>query len=60
MKTTYGQLPLTTNSHTFNTLVPTLDNLTGTKTEVEWLTAGVGIEDLAVRQLADVSAKAKG
>jgi hypothetical protein len=53
---THGQLPLTTDGHTVQTLVPTLDNLTGTKTEVEGLTAGVGVELLAVLELADVSA----
>ena len=52
---THRQLPLTANFHALQTLIPTLDDLTGTQTEVERRTAGVGVELLAIHELSDVS-----
>lgn len=51
---THGQLSFTPDGHPCDTLVPTLDDLTGTQSEVERSAGGVGIELLAVQQLADV------
>jgi hypothetical protein len=51
---TYGQFSLSSNSHTGNTLVPTLDHLTSTQSEGEGRTSGVGIELLSVQKLSDV------
>lgn len=52
---THSQLPFTADLHALETLVPTLDDLAGTETEVEGRTAGVGVKLLAVHELADVS-----
>lgn len=50
-----GDTTLTTDSHAGDTNVPTLDNLTLAELEGEGLALLVGIEDLAVLELADVA-----
>jgi hypothetical protein len=50
-----GDTSLTTNLHAGNTDVPALDDLTGTELEAEGLALLVGVEDLAVLELADVA-----
>jgi hypothetical protein len=49
------ELPLSTNGHTVQTLVPTLDDFTSTEDEGEWRAGGVGVELLAVGQFTNVS-----
>lgn len=50
-----GDTTLTTDSHAGDTNVPTLDDLTLAELEGEGLALLVGIEDLAVLELADVA-----
>ena len=58
--TTHGQLSLSTDGHTGNTLVPTLDNLTSTQSEVERSSGGVGVELLSVQELSNVPVPSRG
>jgi hypothetical protein len=53
---THSQPPLTADIHTHQTLVPALDDLSTAEDEREGFTGRVGVELLAVGELADVSA----
>ena len=55
-----GQLSLTPDGHTDESLIPTLDDLSSAEGEGEGGTAGVGVELLAAVELADVSGISKG
>jgi hypothetical protein len=46
---------LSSNLHALKTDIPSLDDLTLSKTEGEGLSLGVGVEDLSVLQLSDVA-----
>lgn len=46
---------LTLDGHAGDTDIPTLDDLTGTKLEREGLALGVGVKDVTVQELANVS-----
>jgi len=50
-----GQLALTTQHHALDTEVPSLDDLTASQVEVEGLSAGVLVKDLAVGQATNVT-----
>src|SRR5690554_5607207 len=50
-----GQATLTAQHHALDTEIPTLDDLTAAQVEVEGLSAGVLVKDLAVGQTADVA-----
>lgn len=48
------ELPLATDGHTVQSLVPTFDDLSSTEDEREWGTGSVGIELLAVGEFTNV------
>lgn len=55
----HSQLSLSTDSHPGDSLVPTLDDLSSTQSEVERRTGSVGVKLLAVEELADVPIRQK-